>query len=197
MRNVFLHTMVSLDGFIEGPDQELDWHFADDEFEEYINNMLRSIDGMLFGRVADQLLADYWPTAAENPMAAADPSNPQRHIEAAHMMNKLPKFVLSTTLKETEWNNSHIISGNIAEEVLKLKQQPGKDIALFAGADLAATFMKLGLIDEYRLVVNPVLLGGGTRLFKGGYERSNLKLLDVKTFASGALVLTYRPDKKW
>lgn len=196
MRRLFLHMIVSLDGFIEGPNRELDWHFVDDEFEEYINDVLRSIDGMLFGRVAFQLLADYWPTAAENPVAAANPSSPKRHIEAAHMMNELPKYVVSTTLKKTEWNNSHIIGEQVAEQIAKLKQQPRKDIALFAGAGLAATLMQLDLIDEYRIVLNPVLVGSGTRLFKGGYDRLNLKLLKTKTFRSGAVVLSYQPETR-
>jgi dihydrofolate reductase len=137
-------------------------------------------------------LASYWPTAAENPAAAVNPENPERHIEAAFMMNKLPKYVVSKTLRTTEWNNSHIINGNIAEEIAKLKAEPGKDIALFAGASLVSTFMKLNLIDEYRLIINPVLLGKGTRLFNGEYEKSNLELLDVKKFGNGALVLSYK-----
>jgi dihydrofolate reductase len=192
MRKLFLHINVSLDGFIEDQHRQIDWHFMDDEFEEYVNNMLRSIDAMLFGRVAYELLASYWPTAAENPAAAVNPENPERHIEAAFMMNKLPKYVVSKTLRTTEWNNSHIINGNIAEEIAKLKAEPGKDIALFAGASLVSTFMKLNLIDEYRLIINPVLLGKGTRLFNGEYEKSNLELLDVKKFGNGALVLSYK-----
>lgn len=192
MRKLFLHINVSLDGFIEDQHRQIDWHFMDDEFEEYVNNMLRSIDAMLFGRVAYELLASYWPTAAENPAAAVNPENPERHIEAAFMMNKLPKYVVSKTLRTTEWNNSHIINGNIAEEIAKLKAEPGKDIALFAGANLVSTFMKLNLIDEYRLIINPVLLGKGTRLFNGEYEKSNLELLDVKKFGNGALVLSYK-----
>ena len=138
---------ASLDGYIEGPNRELDWHFSDDEFEEYINDVLRSIDGMFFGRVAYELLAGYWPGAETNPTEAANKSDPRRHVEAARMMNTLPKYAVSNTLRGTAWNNSHIISGNIAAEIKKLKAQPGKDLALFAGAGLATSARRLGLID--------------------------------------------------
>ena len=192
MRKIFLHIIVSLDGFIEGPNKELDWHFVDDEFEEYINGVLASIDAMIFGRKAFELLAQYWPTAAENPLAAADPANPARHIEAARMMNEKQKIVFSKTLKMTDWNNSRIVSSDLAAEISRLKNEPGRDIAVFAGAGIAASLMRLGLIDEYRLLVNPILLGAGTPLFQKGYDRSILDLLETKTFKSGAMLLSYR-----
>ncbi|MCI0624266.1 MAG: dihydrofolate reductase family protein [Acidobacteria bacterium] len=153
MRKVFLHINVSLDGFIEDENHEMDWHFVDEEFEEYINDILRSIDGMIFGRVTHQLLAEYWPTAGSNPEAS------QRRIEAARLMNSLPKYVISNSLYRTGWQNSHVISGDTAGRIRRLKAEPGKDIALFAGAIVTQTFMKLDLIDEYRIIVNPVLLG--------------------------------------
>jgi dihydrofolate reductase len=183
-----LQINVSLDGFIEDANHEIDWHFVDDEFEEFTNDTLRSIDGMIFGRVAYQLLADYWPTAALNPKAT------KRHVEAARMMNELPKFVVSKTLQETHWDNSFIIRDNLVEEISRMKRQPGKDIALFAGAKLASSFMQLGLIDEYRIILNPALLGDGTPLFTGDYEKTDLRLLEARTFKSGAVVLTYRPE---
>lgn len=193
MRKIFLHIMVSLDGYIDGPDGEMDWHFVDAEFEDYINEMLRSIGGMIFGRKAFLLLADYWPQAVTNPAGAADPQNPAAHIEAAHMMNRLPKYALSNTLRQTGWNNSHIIGGDIAAEAAKLKAMPGKDIALFAGSGAAMSFLRAGLLDEIKLVVNPVVLGGGTPLFSGGYERRNFTLLSTRPFRSGAMLLDYRP----
>jgi dihydrofolate reductase len=188
MRKIMLQINVSLDGFIEDANHEIDWHFVDDEFEEFTNDTLRSIDGMIFGRVAYQLLADYWPTAALNPKAT------KRHVEAARMMNELPKFVVSKTLQETHWDNSFIIRDNLVEEISRMKRQPGKDIALFAGAKLASSFMQLGLIDEYRIILNPALLGDGTPLFTGDYEKTDLRLLEARTFKSGAVVLTYRPE---
>lgn len=188
MRKVFLHMNVSLDGLIEDDDHDIDWHFVDDEFEEYINNVLRSIDGMIFGRVAHRVLSEYWPTAASNPEAS------DRHLEAVRMMNSLPKYVISDGDYETRWQNSHVIRGDVASEIRRLKNKPEKDIALFAGAGVAQSFIRMGLIDEYRIVVNPVLLGGGTPLFKGGREKINLRLLNTKTFGSGVLVLTYKPE---
>ncbi len=172
MRKIFLHIMVSLDGYIEDADKQLDFHFDDDEFEEYINGVLASIDSMIFGRKAFELLAEYWPTAEENPTAAANPKKPERHIEAARMMNAKQTIVFSRTLKESAWASTTIINGNLATEVARLKQQPGRDIALFAGADIANSFMRLGLIDEYRLIITPVLLGAGTPLFEGGRSKS-------------------------
>jgi len=114
--------MVSLDGYIAGPDNELDWHFVDAEFEEYSNNMLRSIDAILIGRNVYQIFADYWPHAAENPVGAADPADPSRHIEAARLLNDLPKHVISTTLEDPGWNNTHIIRENITDEIRNMKK---------------------------------------------------------------------------
>jgi dihydrofolate reductase len=187
MRKLFIQINASLDGYIEDPTREIDWHFVDDEFEDFINATLRSIDAMVFGRVAYQRLAEYWPTAASNPEAS------ERHIEAARLMNELPKYVVSDHLDRAEWQNSQIIGGDVAAEINELKRQPGKDIALFAGAGVANSFARLGLIDEYRIILNPVLLGAGTPLFNGGYGRANLELRDIRRFGSGALVLTYRP----
>ena len=108
------------------------------------------------------------------------------------MMNEKQKIVFSKTLKKTDWNNSRIVGGDLAAEISRLKNEPGKDIAVFAGAGIAASLMRLGLIDEYRLLVNPVLLGAGTPLFQKGYDRSILDLLETKTFKSGAMLLSYR-----
>jgi dihydrofolate reductase len=188
MRKVFLHINISLDGFIEDDKHEMDWHFVDDEFEEYIKEVLRSIDGMIFGRVAHQLLAEYWPTAASKPGASP------RDVETATMMNTLPKYVISRESYQTEWQNSHIISGDVAGEIRNLKDEPGKDIALFAGAGVARSFMQLDLLDEYRLILNPVVLGRGTPLFRNGNDKRNLELLETLRFSSGAMVLTYKPE---
>jgi dihydrofolate reductase len=111
VRKLFLQINVSLDGYIEDIQGEIDWHFADDEFEEFINETLRSIDAMVFGRVAYELLAQYWPMAATDPDAAASQlgRNPRLHREAARLMHELPKFVVSNTLEQVDWHNSHIL----------------------------------------------------------------------------------------
>lgn len=194
MRKIFLHINVSLDGFIEDQNHEMDWHFVDDEFEEYINDVLRSIDGMIFGRVAHQLLAQYWPTASSNPDAS------KRHLEAVRMMNSLPKYAISSGGYKTEWENSHVIDGDIAAKIEKLKSQPGKDIALFAGAGVSQTFMDQGLIDEYRIVVNPILLRGGTPLFKPGSQSDRTSVPEhkaVQVRGRRAFLLANRQSVAW
>jgi Dihydrofolate reductase len=111
-------------------------------------------------------------------------------------MNSLPKFVVSTTLKKIEWNNSRLIKRNVAEEVSKLKQQPGQDILVAGSRKLVHTLMQHDLIDEYRLMVHPIVLGSGKRLFRDGIDKRVLKLIDTRTFSSGIVVLVYQPDRK-
>ena len=179
MRKVFFSMMVSLDGFIEGPNGQwdLDWHVADDDFADYVTNMLGSIDAILLGRVTYQGFAEFWPSSTE---------------AEAPAMNELPKIVFSRTLDKVEWNNSRLVKDDAAEEVARLKQQPGKDLAIFSNG-LASTLAPHGLIDEYRFFVNPVVLGGGTPLLKGIKDRIKLKLLKTETFRSGVVVLYYQP----
>ena len=173
--------VVSLDGFIEGPNKELDWFIDDDETFKYFHDLLDSVDAMLYGRVSYQLMADYWPAAND---------------EFAYKMNKMPKIIFSRTLERVGWNNSRLVKENIREEISKIKQQPGKDLVLFAGADIASTFRQLDLIDEYRLLVTPVVLGHGKPLFKDVKDKFSLKLLNTKTFDCGNVLLCYQPDKK-
>jgi dihydrofolate reductase len=178
MRRVIVSNLASLDGFFEGVNKELDWHVVDEEFFEYAKDMLRTADTLLFGAATYEVMAAYWPTA---------PSD-----EIADKMNNLPKVVFSKTLKKVDWNNSRLVSSNIQEEVSKLKQQPGKDIVILGSARLASFLLPLGLIDEYRAIVNPVLLGGGKPLFSGITERIRLKLITTKVFGSGVVLLSYQ-----
>jgi dihydrofolate reductase len=176
--------MVTLDGFFEGSGREIDWHVVDEEFNGFANAQLDSVDVLLFGRVTYELMAAYWPT----PAAAADDP-----ITAANM-NRLPKIVFSRTLASVAWQNTRLVKTNIAEEIAKLKNEPGKDLIVFGSSDLAVSLMEHGLIDEFRIMVNPVILGGGKSLFKGIMKRRNLKLLKTKVFGSGNVLLYYRPD---
>ncbi len=186
MRKIILSNLVSLDGYFEGPNREIDWHNVDEEFNEYAIDFLNSVDTLLFGRVTYQLMASYWPT----PTAIAnDPI-------VAEKMNSLPKIVFSRTLEKVEWKNTRLVKEAIAEEISKLKQQPGKDSAIFGSSDLALTFIQHGLIDEYRIIVNPVVLGNGKPLFKGIKDRLNLKLLKTKVFRSGNVCLYYEPVER-
>ncbi len=189
MRKVFLHMNMSLDGFIEDADRQIDWHFADDESDAYIVEMLRSIDGMIFGRVSHEMLGGYWPAAAEQPGASA------ATVEMAALMAQLPKYVITRSAYETDWENSHVISGDIAGALKSVKSEPGRDIALFAGAKAAQSLIQLGLVDEFRIMLNPVILGGGTPLFAPGVPRVEMKLADTRTFRSGMQLLRYLPAR--
>jgi dihydrofolate reductase len=181
MRKVIVSILVSLDGSFEGPNKELDWHVWDDEMEKYMGDFLNTVDAILLGCVAYQLLANYWPSSNEN---------------LAPMLNNLPKIVFSRTLEKVEWNNSRLIRENIKEEILKLKQQPGKDLVLFGGANIASTLNELGLIDEYRIIVNPVVLGNGKPFFKDVKDKFSLKLSGAKSFSCGNVILNYQPIEK-
>ena len=137
------------------------------------------------GRVTYQLFADYWPTPAaykENPIIAP-------------MMNDLQKIVFSRTLDNAEWNNSKVVKENVSEEISRLKQQPGKDMVIFGSGIIVSEFAKFGLIDLYRLIVNPVVLGSGKPLFKGLDDKLKLKLLNARPFGSGNVILEYEPMK--
>ena len=187
MRKVIMFNLITLDGYFEGSKKwEIDWHQVDDEFNEYAINQLESADGLIFGRVTYQGMAAYWPS----PMAIEnDP------IVAARM-NEIPKFVFSNTIDKADWNNSTLIKGDAVVELSKLKQQPGKDLFIFGSADLASAFTRENLIDEYRLIVNPIVLGKGTPLFKQEAGRLKLKLLNTRPFRNGNVLLFYAPDGK-
>lgn len=182
MRKVFLFMMVTLDGFFEGPNHEIDWHNVDEEFNEFAINQLHEIDTLLFGRATYLGMASFWPTpfAKEN-----DPI-------VANLMNTTPKIVFSTTLEQAEWEHSRLVKDHVAEEITQLKQQQGKDVAIFGSSDLAASLLRMGLLDELRVMVNPVVLGSGKRLFEGFNQKLSLKLLNTKPFTSGNVLLTYQ-----
>ncbi|MDR3578160.1 MAG: dihydrofolate reductase family protein [Anaerolineaceae bacterium] len=183
MRKIILFNLITLDGFFAGPNGELDWHNVDDEFNEFAIDQLDSAGGLIFGRVTYQMMASYWPTPAS---IADDPV-------VAGKMNEIPKIVFSNTLDKADWSNTRLVKGHVVEEISKLKQQPGKDFYIFGSADLAATFIQNGLIDEYRIIVNPIVLGGGLPLFKDLKDRLNLKLIKTRTFHSGNVLLYYEP----
>jgi dihydrofolate reductase len=168
--------MVSLDGFMEGPSGDLSWHVIDDDFNQYGAKTLASVDAILLGRRTYELFASYWP-AADEPEAPA--------------LNALPKIVFSKTLKSVDWNNSRLADENIEQEIAELKRQPGKDLALFGSAQLGSELMQLGLIDEIRLLLAPVVLGAGTPMFKDIRQQPNLKLTKTETFGSGVVLLYY------
>ena len=147
--------------------------------ERFSTEQLNAAGGLVFGRVTYQLMANYWPTATG---------------EIADFMNALPKYVFSRTLTRSDWNNTQMFGADVAGTVARLKRESAKDLFLFGSADLAASLIPHGLIDEFRIAVNPIVLGGGTPLFKPG-ERAKLKLLDSKAHSTGVVILRYEPAK--
>lgn len=183
---IILFNMVSLDGFFAGPGGEIDWHRVDEEFNEFAIQQLNATDGLIFGRITYQMMASFWPT----PLALQDDPI------VAEKMNTLPKLVASRTLQTVAWNNARLFKADVTQEIATLRQQPGRDLFIFGSANLAATLIQNGLIDEYRLMVNPVVLGSGRPLFQGVHPPLYLQLLWTKTFQNGNVLLVYRPDNK-
>ncbi len=192
MRSLFLFMMVSLDGYFEGPNHDLSWHVVDQEFNRFAVEQLKQIGTLLFGRVTYHLFEDYWPKSG------SDPTTLKENLEIARMINDVEKIVFSRTLanvKETDdWKNVQLIREAQPEEIRRLKQLPGKDIAIFGSNDLATNFLRMGLIDELRIMVNPVVLGNGNPLFGAMTDHVKLKLLRTKTFRSGNVLHYYRPE---
>jgi dihydrofolate reductase len=178
MRKVIVSNLMSLDGFFEGPNHELDWFVVDEEFFAYARDMLRGVDTIVFGRKTYQHMADYWPSAPAD--------------EIADQMNNLPKIVFSRTLERAEWQNSTLVKNDAIAEISKLKKLPGKDMVILGSASLASFLLQQGLIDEYRVILNPVLLGSGRPLFQDVKQRLRLKLSRTKLFGSGVVVLYYQ-----
>jgi dihydrofolate reductase len=186
MRRVFVFNLVSLDGYFEGPNREIDWHNVDAEFNEYAIDMLNSVDTLLFGRVTYELMASYWPT----------PSATTNDPIVAEKMNSLPKIVFSRTLDKVEWNNTRLVKDNIEEKIKKMKQRPGKDMMILGSGSIVTEFAQRGLIDEYLIMVNPIVLGNGKPLFQGIKDRLKLKLLKTRTFRNGNVLLYYQSRKE-
>ena len=197
MRNVILSMMVSLDGMTAREDGNLDWFRTDGDFEVEMLGLLRNVDGMLFGRVSYEELGEYWPTAG-TPEAQEAPggfTSRERQVAFAELMNSVPKIVYSRTLTHASWGPARVVGEVVAEEVASMKQEPGKDLVLFAGANLASAFIDLDLIDEYRLMVHPVVLGQGISLFKEVAQERELQLMRTRAFSSGVVLLQYARDR--
>ena len=183
MRKLIYSFGVSLDGFIAGPEGEIDWSAPDEELHRFHNQQARELGAHLLGRRLYEVMR-YWETAEENPSA------PEHELEFARIWKDTPKIVFSRTLEKVE-GNARLVRDGVAEEVAGLKEQPGKDLAV-GGAGLASTCMKHGLIDEYRLFVSPVVLGAGTPYFPALDERINLELVETRTFGSRVVYVRYR-----
>jgi dihydrofolate reductase len=183
MRKVIYSMGVSLDGFIAGPGGEIDWSAPDEELHRFHNQQTRELGAHLCGRRLYEEMT-YWETADENPSIAA------HELEFARIWKSLPKIVFSKSLEQVE-GNARLVRDGVAEAVAELKRQPGEDLAV-GGAGLAATLTRLGLVDEYRLFVSPVVLGGGTPYFPALEERIDLELVETRTFGSRVVYVRYR-----
>jgi dihydrofolate reductase len=182
MRKLIYSMTVSLDGYIAGPDGAIDWSAPDEDLFRFHHQQVQEIGVHLCGRRLYETMV-YWETAEESPLAA-------EQVEFAQTWKALPKVVFSTTLQSVV-GNTRLARDSVGEEVSRLKEQPGKDIAV-GGAGLAGACMKLKLIDEWRLFVSPFLLGGGTPYFPTLDEKINLELVETKTFGSRVVYLRYR-----
>lgn len=189
MRKIITTTWVTLDGFIAGPNGEMDW--VGESFDEamgiYEDDLVNSADTLLLGRVTYQSFAGSWPYVPDNPHAS------EGEKIYARKLNAMRKVVFSRTLESAEWNNSTLRKEVVPEEIEAMKREPGRDIVIYGSASLVQTLTNLGLIDEYQILVLPVILGGGKPLFQDIKDRVKLKLVNTKTHPSGVVVLYYQP----
>jgi dihydrofolate reductase len=176
MRRVFLQVLVSLDGFFEASDASLDWFVLDEDFFSYVNEMLGSIDGIVLGRRTYEGFAAHWPNSSQS---------------EAKRMNELPKHVFSRTLRDADWENTTLHADDAPGVVRRLKEEPGKDLAMFGSSDLAVSLVAEGLIDELRLFVIPVVLGSGKRLLEGLPHSVGFQHTSTRTLSSGVVALGY------
>ncbi|MBK5266030.1 MAG: dihydrofolate reductase [Acidimicrobiia bacterium] len=183
MRKIILMMSISVDGFFEGPNRELDWQLVDDELHSHFNKQLSTMGAFLSGRVTHELMAGFWPTADQ------DPASTGPMAEFAGIWREMPKLVYSRTLATVDWNAT-LVREVVPDEVRSLKSTPGGDLAL-GGADLAASFMAHDLIDEYWLYVHPVVIGQGRPLFPNVDRKMPLHLAETSTFNNGVVLHKY------
>lgn len=182
-RRLYIANMISADGYFEGQGQDLSWHNVDAEYTDYSIDMLESVDRLLFGRKTWEMMAAYWSTEQ------AQKNDPQ----VAGLMNSLPKYLCSRTLKKAEWQNSHIVREPVLDTIRSWKKEEGRDIAVFGSSELCKSLLQAGLVDELRLIVTPVLLGQGHSLFEGLAASTRLTLMGLQSFASGNILIRYKP----
>jgi dihydrofolate reductase len=192
MRKVTLFVTLSLDGYFEGPHHDISWHHVDDEFNKFAIEEMKQTDLFLFGRRTYQLMEGYWPDAAK------DPTISKENLEVANLMNNTNKMVFSRTLLQVEekenWKNVKLIRKFDPDEIKNWKEQSGKDISI-GGSELALSFIKAGLIDEFRFMINPVGIGNGTPIFRGIESKLDLELVKTQIFESGNVLLCYKPSR--
>jgi dihydrofolate reductase len=187
MRKLVVTEWMSLDGVFDA-DTMGEWFkpYDSDDRQDWIKQGILASDAFLFGRITYEMLAGYWPTVTDRD---------SKEIEVADRLNGAVKYVVSSTLKTGEWNNSRIIKKNVVEEIGRLKQQPGQDILISGSATLVQSLVNEHLIDEYRFLVHPIVMGKGKRPFKDGMPTTKLELVETKTSSLGVTSLSYHPAK--
>jgi dihydrofolate reductase len=183
VRRLIWMVSVSVDGYMEGPNREIDWHMVDDELHRHLNGWLAGAGGFLEGRVTYELMAEFWPTAD------LDPDATPTIVEFAQIWRDMPKVVYSRTLDRADWNAT-VAHEVVPTEVLALKAQAGGDLVL-GGSDLATEFARHDLIDEYRLYVHPVVIGRGTQMLRPSDAKVPLQLAETHAFGNGVVMLRY------
>lgn len=186
MRKIVLFLHQSLDGYCATAEGGLSWVPYNQGFEEYADRIVKTVGSPMYGRVTYELMKSYWPGQLNDPEASS------HTVEHATWLEGVEKIVFSTTLINPDWNNAKIISGNVEEEIKKLKEQPGKDLVIFGSPTLARTLMKMNLIDEFKLTISPVILGGGLTFVRSIEERVNLELLSSEQIEGGIVGLHYK-----
>lgn len=186
MRKLIVFNNVSADGFFVDQGGDMSWaHGNDPEFHAFTKENAKQGGTLLFGRITYDLMAGYWPT----------PAAAQQNPEVADGMNRLPKIVFSRTMQKPQWSNTRLVTRDLPGEVSRLKEEQGTDLVVMGSGTIVSQLAQAGLVDEYQLVVVPVVLGGGRTLFEGVKERFGLKLLDSRSFPGGNLVLRYAEAK--
>ncbi len=179
MRRIILFNMVTADGFFEGEDNDISWHHVDEEVNEFFIEQMKTADTILFGRKTFEVMENFWPTekaSEEDPVVAA-------------IMSNYLKIVFSKTRSRSGWTNTKFAGENVVEEIKKLKSQAGKEIIILGSSDLCKILVEYNLVDEFRLMINPTVLGSGRKFF---YTKMNWQLLKTKVFGNGNVLLCYR-----
>ena len=189
VRKVIASTFVTVDGFVVGPNEDISWvmNNFNDDMAKYAADLMESMSEVLLGRRTYEIMTKAWPDQTEATAPGAD------------KMNTTPKIVFSRTLDKAEWgkwNNARVVKDNVPQEIAQLKQQPGKNMVIYGSANLVRELTQLGLIDEYQLLVHPIIVGSGKPLFAGMAQPVNLKLLRSEAFKNGVVVLYYEPERK-
>jgi len=186
MRKLSSFTSITLDGYYKGTNEDISWHMHEGEAAEFASASSQSGNALLFGRVTYEMMESFWPT----------PAAYEAFPVIADGMNKSEKFVFSTTLKKTGWNNTTIIKDNIIDSIRKLKESKGSDLTILGSGSIITQLAAHRLIDEFQVMIDPVIIGEGTPIFKGIGNRRELELISSRVFNNGVILVNYRPADK-